>query len=65
MPYKSIHPSILSLPAVQFLYLKVWVEVEDDALRRLGGCDDPATVLVRWVLQWVARGGDVARIAGI
>lgn len=61
----NTHPSILSLPAVQFLYLKVRVEVEDDALRRLRGCDDPATVLVRRVLQRVAGGGDVAGVAGI
>lgn len=60
------HPTrLFLLPAVQLLDLKVRVEVEDDALRRLGGCDDPATVLVRRVLQWVARGGDVTGVAGV
>lgn len=63
--HPSTHPSIPSLPAVQFLYFKVRIEVENDALRRLGGCDDPATVLVRWVLQWVAGCGDVAGITSI
>lgn len=41
------------------------VEVEDDALQGLGRRDDPAAVLVRRVLQWVARGGDVAGFTGI
>lgn len=62
MPLKSTYSS---LPAVQFLYLKVRIEVEDDALRRFRGCDDPAAVLMRWVLKGVAGGGDVAGIAGV
>lgn len=53
------------LPAVQFLYLKVRVEVEDDALRRLRRGDDPAAALVRRVLQRVAGRGDVAGVAGV
>lgn len=43
----------------------MWVEVEDDALRRLRRRDDPAAVLVRRVLQRVAGGGDVAGVAGV
>lgn len=53
------------LPAVQFLDLKVRVEVEDDALWGLGGCDDPAAALMGWVLQRVAGGGDVASGGGV
>lgn len=41
------------------------VEVEDDALRCLRRRDDPAAVLVRRVLQRVARGRDVAGVAGV
>lgn len=58
-----IIPSVLL--AVQPLYLKVWVEVEDDALRRLRRGDDPAAALVRRVLQRVAGRGDVAGVAGV
>lgn len=58
-----IIPSVLL--AVQPLYLKVWVEVEDDALRRLRRRDDPVTVLVRRVLQRITGGGDVTGLAGI
>lgn len=54
-----------NLLAVQPLDLKVRVEVEDDALRRLRRCDDPVAVLVRRVLQRVTWGGDVARLGGI
>lgn len=53
------------LPAVQFLDLKVWVEVEDNALRGLGGCDDPAAVLMGRIFQRVAGSGDVAGISGV
>lgn len=53
------------LPAVQFLNFKVWVKVEDDALRGFRGCDDPAAVLMGWILQRVAGSGDVASIGGI
>lgn len=59
-----LRPPALLL-AVQPLDLEVWVEVEDDALRRLRRRDDPVAVLVRRVLQGIARGGDVARLAGI
>lgn len=55
----------LPVPAVQFLDLKVWVEVEDDALRGLGRRDDPAAVLVGWILQWVSGSGDVASVSGV
>lgn len=57
--------SIPPLPAVQFLDLKVWVEVEHDALQGLGGRDDPAAVLKRWILQRVAGSGDVAGVGGV
>lgn len=53
------------LLAVQPLDLKVWVEVEDDALRGLRRRDDPVTVLVRRVLQRITWGGDVTRLAGV
>lgn len=53
------------LLAVQPLDLEVRVEVEDDALRWFRCCDDPVAVLVRRVLQGVARRGDVARLAGV
>lgn len=52
-------------PAVQLLDLKVRVEVEDDALRRLGGRDDPAAVLIGRILVRVAGGGDVSGVAGV
>lgn len=65
-PSKStIHPCAPSLPAVQLLYLKVRVEVENDALGRLGGRDDPAAVLMRRVLERVAGCGDVSGVACI
>lgn len=57
------HPCILPSPAIQFLYFKVGIEVEDNALRRLRGCDDPATVLMGGIFQRVARCGDVAGVA--
>lgn len=41
------------------------VEVEDDPLRRLRRRDDPVAVLMRWILQGVTRGGDVACLAGV
>lgn len=65
--YDTTPPSNLSpvLLAVQPLDLKVRVEVEDDALRRLRRRDDPVTVLVRRVLQRITGGGDVAGLAGI
>jgi len=65
------HDSIFTPPppvvllAVQPLYLKVRVEVEDDALRRFRRRDDPVADLVRRVLQWVTGGGDVTGLAGI
>lgn len=43
----------------------MWVEVEDDALGRFWSGDDPATVLMRRVLQRVAWGGDVPGVAGV
>lgn len=62
MTFAAYVPILL---AVQPLDLKVWVEVEDDALRGLRCRDDPVTVLVWRVLQRVTGGGDVTRLAGI
>lgn len=63
--YRLHYYDMTVLLAVQSLDLKVRVEVEDNALWGLRRCDDPVTVLVRWVLEWIARGGDVSRLAGI
>lgn len=54
-----------AVPAVESFQLKMWVEVEHDALAGFRGRDLPFAVLVRRVLRRVTGWSDVTRVAGV